>query len=239
MYITLVQGFAATASFRVPENHTYHQTLPLPPITTLIGIMGAAMGLDYSKAMDFRKQRSISFGINGIHNGQMNDLWKYRKVVASKNKGPFIEDVLIREYLTDLNINIAIGAEEVSVIKQIRKAFLNPYYALSAGNSDDLLKVYRVSKVIDVSEEKIKDFENTILPGDRAADYKPDINFKKTPIIKNIRAPQVFLLPTAFNFTGEERRVSSRDYFTFVSSPIKLRQSIGAYKINNIAYPLI
>jgi len=36
MYLFKLKAFAVTASFRIPESHTFQQTLPLPPITTLI-----------------------------------------------------------------------------------------------------------------------------------------------------------------------------------------------------------
>jgi len=52
MFILTLDVWAQTASFRIPEQHTFQPTLPLPPITTLIGLMGAALGLTFDELAD-------------------------------------------------------------------------------------------------------------------------------------------------------------------------------------------
>ena len=107
MFVFTMKAFAITASFRIPESHTFQQTLPLPPITTLTGLMGAALGLNFEDAMRFRKENGICFGVMGLNKGEMRDLWKYNKIKS----GESLKDVLIREYLTDVSLMIAIGSE--------------------------------------------------------------------------------------------------------------------------------
>jgi len=235
VFTFIVKGFAVTASFRIPESHTFQQTLPLPPVTTLTGLMGAAMGLRFEEAMSFREQKGILFGVIGSHKGEMKDLWKYNKVKS----GESLKDVLIREYLTDFSLTIAIASKYQTVLSEVRDRFCNPKYALTLGNSDDLFKIKHIGSVVDAMEERSSTFENTILAGDQTVDYQPNFDLKHTPITYRVMAPQVFLLPTSFNFKGEERRVSKREQFTFVGSPIKLKNPLSVYKVEGIIFFLL
>lgn len=261
MFAFIIKAFAITASFRIPENHTFQQTLPLPPMTTLTGLMGAALGLSFEEAMKFREANKILFGVIGSHKGEMRDLWKYNKLESDKKereklikefltdlmgeleKGAypiFRKDVLIREFLIEFSLLLAVGSEDKTTLTKVRDSFCNPVYALTAGNSDDLLKICKISDIIDTIDELYSDFENTILPGDQTQDYKPPDDFlKNTPITYTIRAPQVHLLPTAFKFNGEERRVIERKQFTFVGSPIRLKNSITTHNIEGIRIVLL
>lgn len=235
MFTFTIKAFAITASFRIPENHTFQQTLPLPPITTLTGLMGAALGLNFEDVMKFREQKGILFGIIGSFKGEMRDLWKYNKIKS----GESLKDVLIREYLTDFSMTITVGSKDKAILSEVRACFCNPKYALTAGNSDDLLKVCRISDIVEAKEEQCSDFENTMLSGDKTFEYDSLIDLKSTPITYKVRAPQVFILPTAFKFDGEERRISKRDMFTFIGSPIRLKNPILVYKVDGVTVALL
>jgi CRISPR-associated protein Cas5t len=235
VFAFIVKGFAATASFRIPESHTFQQTLPLPPVTTLTGLMGAAMGFGFKEAMSFREQKSIFFGLIGSYKGEMRDLWKYNKIKS----GESLKDVLVREFLTDFSLTIAIASKDQSVLSEVREGFRNPKYALTLGNSDDLFKIKHIGSVVDVVEDHCSSFENTILAGDQTLDYKPNFDLKNTPITYRVMAPQVVLLPTVFNFKGDERRVSKREQFTFIGSPIKLKHPLTVYKVEGIIFPML
>lgn len=240
MFGFVVKGFAVTASFRIPESHTFQQTLPLPPITTMTGLMGAAVGLDLASAAAFRKENGILFGVLGTSEGEMKDLWKYNKMKASyKPDGSDRKDVLVREYLTDFSLTLAVASENEATLSKTRDCFCNPKYALTLGNSDDLVKIKYVSPAMSAKEHQASVFENTILAGNHTLEYESAIDLKNTPITYRVRAPQVFLLPTAFSFDGEERRVKERRQFTFVGSPIKLKNPVVAYTIQDIEFALL
>ncbi len=235
MYLFTVEGIANTASFRIPENHTFHQTFPLPPITTLVGLVGAALGLSFEDAMRFREENGLRLGVVGRHSGQIRDLWKYHKI----KMGEIISDVLLREYLTDFKMKLAIGSEDKVVANRVKEALLNPCYALTAGNSDDLVKIYKIGQIEVFTDSLLSEFQNTVLPGDHTGVYEPILDLKEVPITETIRAPQVFLLPTSFSFIGKERRVSRREHFTFVGSPIRLKEPISAFQIGGEAMVLL
>lgn len=235
MYIFMVEAFAITASFRVPEAHTFQQTLPLPPVTTLTGLVGAAIGLNFEDAMNFKKDKGLGLGVIGSYSDMFKDLWKYLKVKA----GQVISDVILREYLIDFRMKLFVGCYDKDILSNVREHFLSPAYVLTAGNSDDLLKIKKVSNIFATEQFSIHKFQNTILPGDYSSFYEPSINLSDTPITESIRAPEVYLLPTAFRFSGKERRVIERRPFTFVGSPVELKQPLQGYEVKGDSFVLL
>ena len=188
MFIFTVDVFAQTASFRIPEDHTFQPTLPLPPITTLTGWMGAALGLRFDEALAFKKEHDVSFGIIGAHEGDMRDLWKYWKIKYDET----IKDVLIREYVTDFEATIAVGAPVEATSATIREAVCHPTYALTLGTSDDLVKLRHISDIVHIEPYMHADFENTVLSGDNISHYDVSLDIRNTPVTYAIRAPQAF-----------------------------------------------
>jgi CRISPR-associated protein Cas5t len=237
MFLFSIKGIATTASFRVPETHTFHQTLPLPPKTTIVGMIGAALGLDLENAHKHVDQKNILVSVYGKHKGMMKDLWNYRKLTSKNYTSEDIKNrrhysVLIREYLCYNDFIIYFASEKIEPLEELQKAIFSPVYALTAGNSDDLLKICKISEILSVNTEKIYQFEYTILPGDISKSYKHDIDFNLLPITTTVYTPQVFLLPTRFEFKGEERRVIERKSFTFVSTPVIIENPIEGYVID-------
>jgi len=107
MFVFCIKGVTITASFRVPETHTFHQTLPLPPKTTVIGMIGAALGLDLENAYRYVDENEISTGVYGKHKGIMRDLWNYRKLTG-KERRYTSEDVKNRIELQYTNPRISL-----------------------------------------------------------------------------------------------------------------------------------
>src|SRR5665811_1232144 len=110
-------------------------------------MIGAALGFNLETAHKYVEQNKIFVGIYGKHKGMMKDLWNYRKLTG-KEKKYTNEDIknrrqysiLIREYLCYNDFLIYLASEKLETLEEIRKAILSPVYALTAGNSDDLLK---------------------------------------------------------------------------------------------------
>jgi CRISPR-associated protein Cas5t len=242
MFVFSMEGVALTASFRSPENHTFQKTLPLPSKTTVIGMMGAALGLRLEEVHKFTEENQILVGVYGFNKGLMRDLWNYRKykrltAEEKKNIEEYIKNrrhysILIREYLFDNSFVFYFGAKDIECLKSLRSAFLSPVYPITVGNSDDLFKMCKIGDIIEEEECKLKKFEYTVLPGDLSQLYKNDLDFSQLPIVKTLNTPQVFLLPTKFSFKGDERRVSERQKFTFISTPVKLKTEIDGYTVN-------
>lgn len=234
MYFFDLEAYAPTASFRLPETHTFQQTLPLPPVTALVGLAGAALGLSFEQAMDMRED-GLLCGIWGRHSGEAGDLWKFQKIKS----GEVISAVLTREILYDLDLHIIYAHQEKEKVETIRRAFLCPVYALSAGTSDDLIKLRRVGKVRETGAEPHQHYECTVLPGDHSRNFESSIKLENLPLGKPVRAPRVFLLPVSFTFNGEERRVKSRAHFTFIDTPVTLNKPVPAIASEGKVFPLL
>ena len=232
MFIFSIKGHAITASFRVPETHTFHKTLPLPPKTAIIGMLGAAIGLNLEDAHEYAEQNEILTGVYGTHKGMMKDLWNYRKIKRIE----CISSILIREYLYQNDFVISFGSQNKEPLEKLRTAFLSPVYPITAGNSDDLLKIIRITDLSTINSEMLSQFEHTVLPEDVSKSCKHNIDFDKLPITQTVYTPQVFRLPTKFTFDGDERRVAERKPFTFISSSVNVETPIEGYIIegNNI-----
>ena len=69
MFLVALEMYAETASFRVSETHTFHKTLALPPYTTCVGLLGAALGLDMESAQSYVEENGISIGVAGHDRG--------------------------------------------------------------------------------------------------------------------------------------------------------------------------
>src|SRR6059058_2442297 len=98
MAIVVVEAVAPVASWRAPEALTYHRTLPLPPYTSLVGTLGAALGLGLPDAYTFVSERSLRLGVGGWHEGQGRDLWKFQKLESVAEGKDIKTDVLLREF---------------------------------------------------------------------------------------------------------------------------------------------
>jgi len=245
MFCFYVKGTGVTASFRVPETHTFHQTLPLPSRTMMIGLMGAALGLSLEDAHTFAEENRILVSVSGTHRGIMKDLWNYRKIrskpyTAEELKSRFHYSVLTREYLIYPSFTFVYAAETKEKLELIRKAFEHPVYALTVGNSDDLLKVQQVSPIEERTSEVLAEFENTVLPGDVSSLCTYDVKalLMDKPITFSLRMPEVFSLPTGFSFKGSIRTGINPRPFTFVSNPVSLKEPLHGYVIGGKNYVL-
>lgn len=201
--------------------------------------MGAALGLSLQDAHAYSRTYGIQIGVYGSHKGLMRDLWNYRKVTKKEKKFTPADiknrkhySILIREYLTDCEFFFFFGAASKEPVAALREAMKNPVYALTVGNSDDLLKITRISPIEEVKEEPLAQFDHTILPGDVSAECLPAIDFHTLPVTQTVDTPQVFLLPTKFNFEGDRRVVSERLPFTFVGSPVTIATPVPGFVLD-------
>ena len=227
MHLAIVRAFAETASFRLPEAHTFHKTLPLPPRTTLVGVLGAALGLAADAVQQWVEEHQVRMGVAGRHRGQMKDLWKYRKIKTAE----VISDVLLREHLIDLTMTLAYASADLSAVEEIVDGFENPVYALTAGPSDSLLKVREAVLVASASPIPTRTFEFCVIPSDitGAGRYRPDPSVLRGPIIESVRAPWVAHLPIRFDYARGRREVAERGPFSFIGDRIHLVEPIDAY----------
>src|SRR3954469_1266781 len=141
MPIVVAEAVAPVASWRPPEALTYHRTLPLPPYTSLVGVVGAARGLSLPDAYRFVADSGLRLGVGGWSEGRARDLWKYQKLESISEGKEITSDVLLREYWIDARLVLVVECPDEPTAESIADGLRRPRYPMTAGTSDALLKV--------------------------------------------------------------------------------------------------
>ncbi|MFH1252270.1 MAG: CRISPR-associated protein Cas5 [bacterium] len=232
----VIEAVSVTASFRIPEYHNFHKSLPLPPVTTLVGLTGAALGLSYSDAQQYYADRSIKIGIRGVSEGHYHDLWK---ALSSKPKN---RDTIIQKEYHYLNRYVFAFISETDTIRQLYHAFRNPHYPTVIGSSDSLLKIINAELIENPTITDDDRFENCLLVGNYIDEVKIDLDnlvvgkeYRYTPL----SAPQVYNLPYSFVFTEDgTRKIKTRKEITFIGMRVKSESLIPVLKCKDVSIPI-
>ena len=228
-------------SFRQPDFHTYHKTLPLPPKTTVAGMIGSALGISPESVNEEWLQNNwFQMGIVGKNNGKANDLWQIRKYESKQIKAyqngtestPYKTAVIVRELLYASEFTLYLHFENEEDFELVSAKIQNPEWALSLGREDELVLVQEI-KQIDLDEITDISFFNTVLPIDfTTTPY--DIVFKSDNISGNLldEAPKSVKLPVTFSYNNDSgaREASEFQTFSFIFNlPVKLKDGKGFY----------
>lgn len=229
--------YAEVSSFRNPGGQLYHSCLPLPPFSTLVGLAGAARGVAFSEAIEFFQENKIFIGVTGRAKGLGKDLWSYTKIISKETK----KDIVVREFLASLDVEIFYACEIDSIIDELKLAFSNPCYALSLGNNDEIIKIKKISKYSDVEKIKTNKVENTVIATNIANQYIVDWDkIKQSPISLTLKAPLIQKLPVKYEFNRDNgsRKGIQYETFSFIDSFINFKEEITAYRFGDKEVPL-
>lgn len=225
-------------SFRQPDFHSYHKTMPLPPKITIGGMLGAALGISPVEVNDnWLKNNRFKVGIVGKSNGKANDLWQIRKYEGKqikayrdgKEKTPYKTAVIVRELLFESVLAIYFTFDNPDDFQLIKEGLANPKWALSLGREDELILI-RALKEIELEEVMDKYFQNTVLPFDaNEVGYHLDLeNRAKQNLLSD--APFCLRLPMTFMHKGNVREADTFSLFTFISDlPILPKVRLKGY----------
>ena len=251
MYAFHVTLTACSASFREPSSHLYQKTLPLPPVSAMAGLAGAALGLPYAEVWNYFKNYKISVGVAGASQGQAIDLWQYQKMVTPKGTAEkegtaaleltkaMRHDILNREFLAYLTCTLCYGCEEHEVAKKLHDAFANPKYALSLGTSDDIAKIKFLSPMARLDSSETINVSNALVPGDAGENVSFDWEkLSKSSASQTLRAPAVGSLIVDFAFDAEKRSPKAYAPFTFLHGNQLLKSPIAAYRFGELNVPM-
>ena len=226
MAIVVVEAVAPVASWRPPEALTYHRTLPLPPYTALIGVLGAALGLDLIGAYRFVAERGLRLGVGGWHEGQARDLWKFQKLESIADpKKEVPTDVLLREFWIDTRLAILVETPDLATAEAVAEAFRRPAFPLTAGPSDALMQAVGV-RVEEVVPQPTRRLTHVMVYSEISPRYQLFEALAAIPLSRIVRAPTIERLPTGFIFDPDApRRLAGRELVTFVADPIVLDEA--------------
>jgi CRISPR-associated protein Cas5t len=135
------------SSFRYPKfQHGYQPTLPIPPPSTVLGLISAARG-------EIVSPKDISFGYLFFSSSRGTDLEKIYELGKNKTK----TNVLKREFLFNCTLYLYLDQCE------FYDYFRSPYYQLLLGRSTDLAEVSN-SKIVDLEKRAHVQLGHTIMP---------------------------------------------------------------------------
>jgi CRISPR-associated protein Cas5t len=235
-----IKCFGCLNSFRQPDFHTYHKTLPLPPKTTVAGMIGSALGISPERVNEeWIKNNRFQMGIVGKNNGKANDLWQIRKYESKQIKAyqngtesaPYKTAVIVRELLYASEFVLYLHFENEKDFELVNTKIQNPEWALSLGREDELVLIQEIRQM-NLEEKTDLNFYNTVLPIDFTK-ISYDIVLNSKNLSNNLldEAPKSVKLPISFsyNFDGA-REAKEYQIFSFIYNlPIKPKDSRGFY----------
>jgi CRISPR-associated protein Cas5t len=139
-----------TSSFRYPNLMSgYQPTLPVPPLSTIFGIISSAMGKYYITD-------SHKIGYYFKYSALCVDLETIYQIGTKLNE--IKSNVIKREFLVDTSLFLYTTEQEIV------KAFEKPYFQLLVGRSGDLATVTDIKKLDCKELDILHHLKGTIVP---------------------------------------------------------------------------
>ena len=138
-------------NYKVPTSFQLKESYPLPPYSTVIGMVHSLC--------DFKEYKPMKISISGNYFSKVNNLYTRHEFNNSDNviKGPATIELLV-----DVNLTIHIIPEDQSeeFLNMIFEAFKYPREYPSLGRREDIVLIKDV-KIVDVEKKKLeKDLSN-------------------------------------------------------------------------------
>jgi len=217
-------------SFRIGHSLQYQRTYLFPPKPTLIGLLGAALGLEDTQLAQLYKSIRTAIVLRE-HHGFARDLWGITKL---KMAGKAERAVVVREMLHRPHYKIFYASSKSSGVLKLQDmeaAFTDPAYPLTLGRSDELIMV-RSHSITDLRPaEQGTYYRYTVLPFDYR---KRKYDLEKVAASKDeiLELPQVFKLPVAYSYDKTRRRsVAEYGVFTHVfGTGVSLKEANGGWR---------
>ena len=179
-----VKLYQNMVNYRKPTSFQLKETYPLPPPSTVIGMV--------HNLCEFTEYHEMDISIQGKYYSKVNDLYtryefknamKYSKARHQLETGGYgiSRGVATVELLTDVDLLLHIIPKDQSIIEKIAKAFLYPSEYPSLGRREDLALINEV-KVVDVYEKELECYID--IPNDYSAYIPVELLEKEDAVLK-------------------------------------------------------
>lgn len=165
--------YQEVANYKIATSMQLKETYPLPPFSTVIGLI--------HKACNYDCYHQMQIGIQGNYISKVNDLYtryefsnlKYEESRHTHKLGDgrgLIKGIATQELLVDINLVIHITSDDDDTINDIYKAFLKNESFLSLGRAEDMVLIEEVKLItlFDMDfkgeEEKLANDMNYYIP---------------------------------------------------------------------------
>ncbi|WP_293958660.1 type I-B CRISPR-associated protein Cas5b [uncultured Fusobacterium sp.] len=172
-------------NYKLPTSFQLKETYPLPPYSTVIGMVHNTCNYIEYKPMKISVQGKYHSKVNDLatryefKNGMTFDASRHQIKVGEYGISRGVSNV---ELLSDVELVIHIVPEDENLIEEIFNAFKAPHEYISLGRREDLVVVDEV-KIVEISEERIKD-ENLRIDRDYRAYVPVEIIDKKKVFVE-------------------------------------------------------
>lgn len=145
-------------NYKKPTSFQLKETYPLPPFSTVIGMVHNLCGYKEYKEMDISIQGKYTSKVNDLYTRyEFKNGMKYEDKRHQLKVGDFgiARGIATAELLVDVELLIHIIPKDDSLIDEIEKAFLYPIEYPSLGRREDLVTIDEV-KVVNIYNEILK-----------------------------------------------------------------------------------
>jgi CRISPR-associated protein Cas5t len=167
--------FQPSAHYRVPFTFLRRHTYPIPPFSTIIGLICNVLGIDNQENEDFKQLKNgLSLSIYGKYDFLNKEYIWFRNLSKKSHKSRFGDtksrsiNQLIEhpggqlpikiDVLENVRLLIYIKHTDENFLNKIKEAFENPVkriYPLHLGRAEDLL-IFQEIKIIEIDPKKEK-----------------------------------------------------------------------------------
>lgn len=146
-------------NYKKPTSFQLKETYPLPPYSTVIGMVHFLCDYKEYNEMDVSVQGKYHSKVNDLYtryefkNGMTYDEKRHQLKVGNFGVSRGVSTV---ELLTDVELLIHIVPKDQSLLEEIQYAFLYPREYPSLGRREDLVKIEE-SKIVDIFERELEE----------------------------------------------------------------------------------
>ncbi len=198
-------------SFKVPFAVNVQFTYPVPPITTVKGLIAAALGYpaDYLTPLE-----DLSFGVGIEQKGELVET--YSKIIKWDRRDLQMRTLVMRQKIIAPQYAVYVKGDR-QFIKEIAAALNNPAFPLFLGESDDFIEIN------DVKIHPLKEIASTTvhncLPMEMGQAQNEDVLIADLPV------------SFIYNKRGSPSALNCLTYY--IAPEITLKEQITAYVVGN------
>ncbi|MBE0069223.1 type I-B CRISPR-associated protein Cas5b [Thermoanaerobacterium thermosaccharolyticum] len=175
MKVLRIKLYQPEANYRIPFSYQRRFTYPIPPYSTVKGLICNLLGIDNENEEMYKNVTKLSMAIYGRYDNLVKDyIWfrnlsieshtkrffsKYNRTLDFSVQHPGGQIPVKIDVLNNVHLIIYIYHENVDFLEKIRNAFVNPVNRNSTihlGRSEDWL-VFEEIKYVDLNNAGIKD----------------------------------------------------------------------------------
>lgn len=144
-----------TAVYRNPVSGEIVESYPLPPPSTILGLISSI-----TKQQELQNG-SFNLSIQGDYGALMRDYQWYKKYDEATGNYQDRRYPLLVHTLFDVRLLIHVYANSTDMLDKLEKLFQNPPYFLYLGRAEDIIKIEE-ARLVDIKKQKVT--KSLVLP---------------------------------------------------------------------------